>query len=340
MFRPIHLLPKPINPDFDKSLKYKERWEKEYGKKCYDFIINKIKEGGGEDFLQWDFQQGHDLKHIMESEGDLKGIKIWELDIDFPKTDNFEAIDFSYAEFWHSKFKNATFLSTYFGFSEFYNFEFEKCLFSFTNFYGVRFEKVNFKNSTFVEHNSFNNCEFIDCEFDNFFTQKNLFTDCLFDANTQVKNLSFEPIHKFQVKLENNNLPNIYKGIKDSYLSGQVFDKYREYFFEQKKTETRYLKKGIQQIGNYLLENLTGYGVRPSATLSFMLMIIFIFSILYSFKYSFSRSLVISFTAFTTMGEAPGVSPYNFLYALESGVGICLFALLITVLANIWFSEK
>ncbi len=340
MFRPIHLLPKPINSDFDKISEYKERWEKGHGEKCYDFVINKIKKGGGEDFLQWDYQQGQDLKHIMKDEWDLKGIKIWQLDIDFPKGDNFEGIDFSFAEFWHSRFKSATFPSTYFEFSKFYNFKFEDCLFSFANFYGVKFEKVKFKNCTFVEHNSFNNCEFIDCEFDNFFTAGNLFIDCLFDVNTQVKNISFKPIHKFKVELENSNLPNIYKGIKNSYLSGQVFDKYREYFFKQKRSETRYLKRGIKKLGSYFLENLTGYGVRPTAVLSFMFLIISFFFLGFLTKYSVSESIIMSIGAFTSSGNILETYPYNYLYVIESFLGIGLFALLITVLANIWFSEK
>jgi len=338
MFRPIHLLPKPDN--LDKILEYKERWESEPGKKCYNFIINKIKEGGGEDFLQWDFQEGPDLKLIMEDEWDLKGIKIWELDINFPQEDNFENMDFSYAKFWHSKFKNATFSNTYFGFSKLYNCEFKNCLFGFTNFYGAKFEKVKFENCSFIEYNSFNNCDFIECEFDNFFTDRNLFIDCNFDVNTIVKKISFKPIHDFRIIFEKQNLSNIYKGIKDSYLSGEVFDKYREYYFKQKRSETKYTKRGMSKIGGYFVESLAGYGVRPLFTLGFIIIVIFIFTLIYYFKFPLPKSLLMSLSALTTMGEVPNVCPYNFFYILESTIGIFLFALFVTILANIWFSEK
>jgi len=341
MYRQIYLLlPHHESLESDKISKYKKRWETEIGKKCYDFIIDKIKKGGGEDFLQWEFEKGTYLNRIMENQWDLKGIKIWQLNIHFPSVDNFVGIDFSYTEFWHCKFKNATFSSVYFGFSNFHNFEFEFCLFGFTNFYCVKFEKVKFKNCTFIEHNYFINCEFINCEFDNFFTEKNLFIDCLFNVNTKVKNISIKPIHNFSVKLEKKNLPDIYKGIKDSYLAGEVFGKYREYFFKQKEAETQYIKSGISKLGSYLLKNLTGYGVKPLYTLRSLITIIVIFTLIYSIKFPLSDSILMSLSSLTTMGEVPNICPYNFIYILESAIGICLFALFITILANIWFSEK
>ena len=127
MFTPIHLLPKPRNPDYDDIPSYKERWEKGVGEECYKKVIKMIREGAGEDFLQSAFE-ARELQ-VMSDYQDLKGIKIWKEDIDFPSGDSFEGIDFSYSEFWHSKFNNAVFGSTYSAFSKVYNFEFKNCLF-------------------------------------------------------------------------------------------------------------------------------------------------------------------------------------------------------------------
>lgn len=340
MFRPIHLLPIPTHPHLDHITEVKERWEKGVGITYHEKIIELIKRGGGEDFLQVDYQRVGGFGQIMEDQGDLKGIQVSNLSIDFPKTDNFEGINFSYAEFWHSTFNNATFLSTYFGFSKFYNFNFKNCIFLCTNFYGVKFENVRFINCSFIESCSFNNCEFVNCTFDKYFTKENLFIDCLFDVNTYVSDFSKKSLNESREVLDNKNVPNIYKGIKNSYLAGEVFDKYRKYFYKQKEAETRYLKKGFNKIGNYLTENITGYGVRPTTVLASMLFVLLSFFTLYLLNFSPAESIVLSFSAFTTLGDIPDKVPFNYLYIIEAALGIGSFALLITVLANIWFSEK
>lgn len=342
MFQPIHLLPKPRNPDYDDIPLYKERWEKGVGKEWYDKIIVKIEEGAGEDFLQWDYENDAGLHGLIGDQWDLKGIKIWKKEIDFPNGDSFEAIDFSYSEFWHSKFNNAVFGSTYFSFGKLYNFEFKNCLFHFSNWYGVKFEKVKFVNCTFVEYNSFTNCKFINCEFENCFIDKNIFYDCLFDANTVVKKLSRHSVDTvFKAKLEMKYLSEIYKGIKDSYLAGEVFDKYREYFYEQKANETRHIKTGIKKLLGFLQENITGYGVKYFRTFEFGLLVILLFSFIYIGAGNFIfESLLMSASAFATMGDIPTLPPYNYIYVTESLLGISLLALLVTVMANVWFSEK
>ena len=104
MFQPIHIL----NTNTEELKKYQERWQTDKGRKIQEYIVKKIKVGAGEDFLQYDYEVGK--LPILENEWDLKGIQIWKLDITFPKNDTFEAIDFSYSRFWHSKFKNAAFV--------------------------------------------------------------------------------------------------------------------------------------------------------------------------------------------------------------------------------------
>lgn len=333
MFRPIHLLQQFNTKDKEE---YQERWNRQDGRAEAGEITNLINAGAGKHFL--------DGFNIPEDFLDLKGFKFWQLDIDFPDDrDHFIGINFSYSEFWHSRFNSAVFSNIDVAFAKIYNCKFENCFFSFTDWYGTRFERVKFKKSDFLEKNSFNNCEFMDCEFDEIFIQRNIFHDCFFNSSTTIPLLAQRSYVEFsngQIILDNKELPEIYKGIKNAYLAGEVFDKYRKYFFNQKRSETRHLKSGLKKLGGYFIENLTGYGIRPTTVLSFMFLIILVFFFCFLTKYSFSESAILSAGAFATVGDIPVAHPYDYLYILESALGIGFFSLLITVLANIWFSEK
>lgn len=337
MFQPIHLL----NTNIDDFKKYQGRWESDKGRKIQEYIIEKIKKGAGEDFLQYDFQSGK--LPILENEWDLKGIQIWQLDITFPKNDTFEAIDFSYSRFWHSKFKTAAFVGGGGGsFARIYNCQFINCLFYLCGWRGCTFEKVKFIKCDFMEHTYFVNCEFKDCEFVDCFLKENVFSDCLFDVNSFVGQLKKQSNHFGKHVLDEKDQPEIYKGIKDAYSTGEVYDKYRDYFFKQKEAETKYLRKGFSKISAQIQESTTGYGVRPSRVVEWAVFTILMFAIIYFsiFKQSIDIALVTSLSAFATMGNVPSISFMSYLYLFESLLGIGLFALFITVLANVWFGEK
>ncbi|UCC80794.1 MAG: hypothetical protein JSW64_05395, partial [Candidatus Zixiibacteriota bacterium] len=132
MFRPIHIL--PLFSIEDRS-KYQERWNSKTGREIYEYILEKIRKGGGEDFLQNDFWDGK-LK-IMENQWDLRGFNIFKEEIEFPADENFEGINFSYCQFYHSTFAKAVFEST-FSFSRIYNCNFVECIFHYSSFYGAR----------------------------------------------------------------------------------------------------------------------------------------------------------------------------------------------------------
>src|SRR2546425_9622624 len=180
MYTPIDRLPQ-FNPGV--CAKYQRRWREGEGPSLREKILGMIKAGAGEDFLQWEFEQ--EQLGFLEDMHDLKGFDIFSEDIKFPDDDTFEAIDFSFAEFYHSKFENAVFYCN-FAFSRIYNCEFRGCIFSFNHFYGSNLEKVRFVDCDFIENDSFTNCDFRDVVFANCFVTGRLFFDCRFDENVRV----------------------------------------------------------------------------------------------------------------------------------------------------------
>lgn len=305
-----------------------------------------IGDGAGEDFLQWDFEQGN--LGFLENMWDLKGIRISNKQINFPAADNFEGIDFSFSSFYHSNFKNATFLNTFLSFTELYNCEFMNCTFLFTSFYGAPLEKIKFINCDFIEHNSITNCDLREVKLENCFIPTNLFVDCKFDEQTVINNLLDKPTRKpgDSLKLSKDNLAEIFKGIKEGYIAGSVIKQARMYFLKERKAITRYNTKGLREkMRGYFLESIAGYGINPFRVLLTMLMVFLIFSVVFSAKIGFSEGILLSAGAFFTFGAntqyLQTLSGFlKVIYIAEAFLGISLMALFITVLANLWFREK
>jgi|SRR5580704_15716400 hypothetical protein len=80
MFTPTHLLPR-FEPE--RSDLYQQRWEKGEGPALREDILTKIRGGAGEDFLQWDFENGK--LGFLESQSDLNGISVFQEELDFPR---------------------------------------------------------------------------------------------------------------------------------------------------------------------------------------------------------------------------------------------------------------
>lgn len=325
--------------------KYEGRWQSPEGHSIQETILAMIRHGAGEDFLQWDFEQGK--FPFLEDYADLKGITIFQETIEFPVADNFEAIDFSYASFYHSKFTNAGFVSSYFGFSKIYNCEFVNCHLSFTNFYGTTFEKVKFINCTFGEHNKFTNCDFINTSFENCFTPYCLFFDCRFNETTSIGEFRRHPERgPKDLELADKDLAEVYRGIKDGYTAGDTANKADIYFIKMKQALTRHNShtKG-QKILRFALEWTTGYGIKPLRVLATMLLTITIFAIPFSAKIGFKDGTLLSVGAFFTFGAFTEYlrtfGPILIvLYIVQAFMGISLTALLVTVLANKWFRDR
>ncbi|MFZ2202566.1 MAG: hypothetical protein WAV56_04205, partial [Microgenomates group bacterium] len=307
MFQPIHLLPLYEPKERDRL---QDRWNTTQGQKDKEHITELIKRGAGEDFLQGDFE--NDRLPTLKDDHDLSGIDIWSLEIDFPKHDNFEAIDFSYSKWWHSKFKGGLFY-VYLNFARVYNCEFRNSTFYFFEAYGTTFEKCKFINCDFIEHSHFSNCEFLDCEFKGpFFTEKP-FQDCLFDNSTHIfgniENAKIQNTESSSFTLELKAIPEIFKSIKNAYLSGEVHNNYRKYYFLQKQAERKNSTTITEKLYLYLKEAITGYGIKPQNTLVTTAIVVLIFAVIFAFdKQATMNPILTSMSAFATVGSLPSTS--------------------------------
>jgi len=344
-FYPIDILPRY---DPARAQKVRTRWGTEDGQAVYEKIVGLIRKGGGEDFLQWDFEKGR--LAFVEDQWDLAGIELFNENIVFPKGDNFEAIDFSYARFWHSVFTNATFPQTGFRFTRLYNVEFRDCIFAFATFYGATLEKCKFINCDFVDSNGFDNCNVKDTKFEDCFFRENVFENCKFDENvtfavsraSELSGMLTKTSSGFKDTLKKEMVTGIYRGIKEGFLAGQVSNKAREYFFLQQYAYTRYNRtRPFDKAAAYMWEIITGYGLRPIRVLVCLIVLFIVVCSWFAYRLaSISESLIFSAGAFLTFGARSellqGLTLLDhIIYIAAAFAGIALIALFITVMANV-----
>ena len=305
-----------------------------------------IREGAGEDFLQWEFES-HKLG-FLESMWDLKGINIFRENLSFAGAGSgwFEAIDFSYAQFYHTTFRRAEFSPATFNFARIYNCEFVECTFTFAGFYGSTLEKVKFTNCNFIEQNSFTNCGFTAVEFINCFMPENIFTDCRFDACSRVTDPVDKPLGGWNLKFDKRQLAGIFQGIKEAYSAGGVVKQVRKYFFRQNQAITRHNSdSNWDSFTGYFLEFLTGYGVRPLRVLTVLILLVVAGIAIFSRQVGFANALILATGGFFTFGGyvdlLRGMSIwYRIAYICTAFLGMFLTGLYVTVLANVWFRER
>jgi hypothetical protein len=310
-------------------------------------ILKMIRDGAGEDFLQWEFEN-HRLG-FLESMWDLKGINIDGENLNYEGEGGsgwFEAIEFSYARFYHSKFQRAEFAPATFNFARIYNCEFVDCNFSFAGFYGSALEKVKFTNCNFIEQNSFTNCNFQAVEFENCFMPESIFGDCRFDANTTVNDPIEKSHRSWDLTFDKKQLASIFQGVKEGYTAGGVVNQIRKYFFRQNQAITRHNSDGVwDRLRGYFLEFLTGYGVRPQRVLAVLILLVVAGTAIFSRQVGFGNALILTAGGFFTFGGfadlLKGLSIwYRLLYICAAFLGMFLTGLYVTVLANVWFRER
>ncbi len=346
MFTPLHMLP---DRHFDKVQDYSDRWRTSEGENIHNKIMVLLEAGGGEHFLECPYERGE--LSILEDSRDLKGIDIFGFEKEFPLADNFKGIDFSFSNIYNSTFKRATFLSPVFHFVKFYNVEFIDCTFLFANFFGSTFEKTKFVKCDFIEHNYFKNSQFSEFDLQGCFFPNSLFIDCKFDERTVISELRDTPVTPTgsSLKLDKKDLAEIYKGIKDGYREGNVTGEAISYFVKERQSVTRYNTPSYPKKASfYFLEFVTGYGVRPLRVLFTMLAVFVAFLIVFTISLGsgqYEKALWLSSGAFFTFGAATDLllnsCPWmKVLYVAESFSGVSLMAILVTVLANRWFSDK
>jgi len=345
MFVPIHLLPR-FDPDARN--RYHTRWFESVDR--YEMpqrVLELIKRGAGEDFLQWHFEQGE--LPILESYHDLKGITIAGEDITFPPGDNFEVIDFSYASFHNCTFRNATFPGTTFLFTTVRECRFIRCTFGRTEFFGAQLEKCEFDGCDFIEDNAFTNCDLVAVKFEDYFTPGRLFYDCRFDAQTVLPRPMNEPHipwNEGRLRLDTASLANIHRGEVEGYKAGGAVTKWEQAYLRERESMTRHNVKGWKEKSwNYFLEYLTGYGILPLRVFRAMLAVLLAFTLLFGFRVAWPDALLLSSGAFFTFGAKAGLldnlpDSYRAAYVLEAFLGVSLIALFISAWANRWFRER
>lgn len=340
MFTPIDRLPS-FNPD--KQNEYRRRWEIGEGPRLQEKVLEMIRAGAGEDFLQWEYESGS-LRGFLEDMWDLRGLQIFQEEFIFSGGDTFEAIDFSHASLYHSTFDNAVF-NCAIAFARIHNCTFKRCIFAFNNSYGTTFEQCKFIECEFVETNTFTNCVFRDVSFDRCFIPKRLFFDCSFDSLTRVGEFAPRPFRMNPYAVEPKDLSSILNGIEQAYRYGDNHGKARIYFFRRMQAFTRHnVTTRREKWFGFLKEYLAGYGVRPLRVLGVMAGALLATTVLFSAAVGWADGLILGAGALFTFGAradllthlGPG---YRFIYVLTAFLGISLTALFVTVLANVWFRE-
>jgi hypothetical protein len=340
-------------PAFDAEKRNRQRARWSEADDVRDKILDRIRAGAGEDFLQWDFEKGN--LGPLEDQWDLAGFDLFNEELVFSgNDDNFENIDFSYSEFWHTTFSNATFFQAHFTFTKLYNVEFRNCLFSFAHFYGAKLERCRFINCDFVEENGFSNCDFVNSEFANCFFNKSKFSDCRFDENVRfsasggklILGLRVSPSSSFKEQLIKPEISKIFRNIKEAYHSGQVYAEVRKYVFLQHQAYTRFNRASrFGRAKAYAWEILAGYGVKPLRVLA---LLVFLFLLVFMrFAYisgGVRDGLLLSAGAFLTFGAKTELLTHmgmfdQLLYVSSAFAGVSLVALFITVMANLLLKE-
>jgi Pentapeptide repeats (9 copies) len=345
-FTRIDLLPRF---DLQRRQQVRQRWEDDAGRALFERIIVLIREGAGEDFLQYSFEKGE--LGFLSDYWDLAGIEIFKEDIVFPEGDNFENIDFSYAQFWHSTFTNACFPQTHFSFARLYNVKFKDCIFDLAYFYGCELEKCSFENCSFMEGNGFSNCDIKETTFSDCYFSENMFKSCRFDENVQIVNatkpliLGLRPrAPNFNSELKQNHISGIYRGIKDGYLAGEIFIRAQQYLFLQRQAYTRFNSR--RKIRSYLWEGVAGYGLKPMRVLGIIGLLFGLAFLWFHWKLDNAKeAMILSAGAIFTFGAKADLLEKltlwdQLVYIASAFFGVSLVALFVTVLANVLLKDN
>lgn len=342
MYTSIYLLPQNGNKE---SEHYQNRWKTKEGIRTKYHILNHLRSEASEHFLQKDFIEKK--LPLLDSAIDLRGLYLEDEHIKEQHPKTLQNVNLSYSFITHSKFTEVTFPEMLFHFATLRNITFINCIFKATSFYASRFQNVSFIDCDFIEHVDFRNCRFYDARFKNIFFETSIFYNCKFDEDTVIGKLNPTSQNaKKQLIIDKKEYAELYKGIKNGYSDGSVINKQREYYFLERQSITRYNTDNLHtKFGNYFLEFIAGYGIRPIRVLLCMIIIFLVFSEIFITKIGFPAGLLMSAGAYLTNGtdtqylENIGLL-YQVLYIIESFLGIIFSALFITVMANLWFSEK
>jgi type IV secretory pathway VirB2 component (pilin) len=337
-------MPERLQEERDEA---RDRWRvTEGGRKSYVRVLDLIRRGAGEDFLQSDVENGR-LKGFLTNMWDLRGFDLRNESIDFPQGDSFESIDFSYSYFENSTFNGAMF-GARFRYAEMRRCVFKRCVFSFNDFADCRLVGVEFEDCEFIQGDTFEQCELEGCVFRNCFIPDNLFSGCRFSESTIFDGLPDQPQGENSFKLTRPEalLPDIYHGLRESYVNGRAGRQARRYYFKEMQALTRHSSQSKgSALQGWLLELLVGYGVRPLRVLIVMIVTYGIATTVMATRLGWRMAVVVTAGAMLTFGahtETLDSLPawYELLYVFLAFLGIALLALFVTVSANVFLRER
>ncbi|SMO92992.1 pentapeptide repeat-containing protein [Fodinibius sediminis] len=271
--------------DSDEHEKVSERWNTKLGIKAQKHIENLINRGAGEDFLHYDVQSGI-LNGFLEHEWDLRGIILAQLEVECPKGDNFQGVDFSYSKFFNCHFEGCLFDATFL-FTKFRNCKFENCTFSSALFKGSFIRNCEFKNIDFINCCRIDNCEIENTRFSGFFTKRNLFSNCKIYNSTEIEKPQEYPNGKWEdLKFNYQTLTDFYSELSLGFNETKALEKSSENRFLARKAYTNHntkseIKKWLRFLVN---EKVAGYGEKPSFVLRASISLILLFAIFYLFS--------------------------------------------------------
>jgi len=339
MFYPIHLL-----PDYQQPERIMKRWQLDVGKRYHSELVTAVKQGQIREYSDEEYIE-RDYYKEFESQNDYRCIELKQLKVTFSAGDNFKGLDFSYGSFLSCEFKNATFFGNQFNFTNFKNCKFENCTFVLNRAKGATFHNVSFAKCDFDDKNSLINCDLSNVAIENCYFYRNIFTDCRFMPDTRITQVSETPNNGGSSTLTNSELWAIYRGFKEAYASGQATSRYKEYYIKERQALTKHnTESRVEKFWNYVLELMTGYGVRPFRTFCSLVFVYLAYSLVYLIRFCAPKAFFISAGAFFTFGgDADSIKDlsglWKMMYISESFFGISLIALFITVLANVQLKD-
>lgn len=342
MYTSVYLL---NQNNHDKCTKYQSRWRTEEGIRLKQHIIHRIKTENKQALLPGNLPQNK--LSLLENEYDLKGLSLVNEKVTARSSDILNGADLSYLYVTNTHFKNINFANTNISFANLYNVTFTNCLFSYATFYANLLEDVSFFGCDFMERNDIRNCRFTNVSFQHCFIETNLFHSCRFDERTSIKGLrSTSQLSLKTVVFNPKELAELYKSLKNSYLTGKVINKSRDCYYLERQAITRYIiDNKYEKLGNFFLELIAGYGTKPLRVLVWMVMLFLIFSGIFINKIGYPDGLLLSTGAYFTNGvESQQLRDLDIVYKsffiLESFFGIVFTTLFVTVMANLWLRER
>jgi hypothetical protein len=342
MYTSIYLL---AQSNAEKSKAFQGRWNTKRGTIVKEAVLKHLRKGTIREFLRKEFAEKK--LPILEHDKDLRGILLADEDLSNCPRDALKGFDLSYAYIMSTNFKDLDLDHTNFSFTSLYHVGFINCAFSHATIYASYLENVMVVGCDFLNRNNIRNCRLSNVQFKHCFIERDLFHSCRFDEQTVIDKLALTSRHTAKpIQFNPRELPELYKGIKEGYLYGSVIKKSNDYYFLERQAVNRYLVTNkFEKFVNYFIEIVAGYGIRPLRVFICMMVLFAIFSLIFLARLGYPEGLLLSTGAYFTNGVssqslASAGLLYQSLFILESFLGIVFTTLFVTVMANLWLSEK